>query len=572
MIIADLVALEDPPEKDGSPTDLNLIDEQEWNRAQRIAEELRPWAKVSRAPAAIIKAIGGKLMLSPRQVQRYLAKLRVNPAVSTVTRDPGGRPRGRRMLDPRQEAVIAAVLKDHYLKKEPETISELMIRIDKGCEHCGVVSPCESAIRSRINALDGRQVLKKQKGTKAAEHGFDPVVGKVELTDALQLVQIDHTPADYLVVTDDEYREVLGRPWITLAIDVFTRCILGFYISLDSPSILSTALCICHAVLPKGDWLQALGVSAPWPMSGQPETIYVDNGADFRSHSMKRGCSENGIGLEWRPVQTPHTGGHIERLCGTLNSHIHGLPGTTFSNPIERGDYDSAAETIMTMAELREWLIYKICYKYHVEPHAGLDGRLPLRVWEESIQRVDANRVLPPAAPLEFMVSFLPSVWRPVHRTGVDWNTRPYWHPDLQQFIGSKEQRQLFHDPRDIRTAYMRNPAGRVVQLSETTGKIKSALSLKEDQLHRKLVRLGADDESSRAMRHMGVDKADGVVARARVATKKAKSRAAREKSRQKEIAITRKALNIPDPHPQPGNLSKVIPAAHRFGRVDEWE
>jgi len=170
------------------------------------------------------------------------------------------------------------------------------------------------------------------------------------------------------------------------------------------------------------------------------------------------------------------------------------------------------------------------------------------------------------------MVSFLPSVWRPAHRTGVDWNTRPYWHPDLQPFIRSKEQYQLYHDPRDIRTTYMRNPAGRVVQLNETTGTVKSALSLKEDQLHRKLVRQGADDESCRHMRHMGVDKADGVVSRAKAATKKAKNRASREKTRQKEVVITRRALKIPDAQAQLENPSKVIPAAHRFGRVDEWE
>jgi putative transposase len=307
-------------------------------------------------------------------------------------------------------------------------------------------------------------------------------------------------------------------------------------------------------------------------MFGQPWLIYVDNGADFRSHAMMRGCEEHHIELDWRPIGTPHYGGHIERLCGTLNSHIHALPGTTFSNPMERGDYDSAAEAVMTMGEIREWLIYKICYKYHVEPHSGLDDRLPLRVWEEAIQRAEPNRSRPMPAPMEFMVSFLPSVWRPVRRTGVDWNTRPYWHPDLDRFIGLKEHRQFFYDPRDIRTGYMRNPAGRIVQLQETTGRVKTALSLQEDRLHRKLVRAGADDESCRALRHLGIEKADSVLAGAKAKTKKAKIRAARERTRQKEVALTKQALKIPDVKPVFEAPSTVIPAAHRFGRVEEWE
>jgi hypothetical protein len=34
-------------------------------------------------------------------------------------------------------------------------------------------------------------------------------------------------------------------------------------------------------------------------------------------------------------------GGHIERLIGTQMGKLHLLPGTTFSSPPERGDYDS---------------------------------------------------------------------------------------------------------------------------------------------------------------------------------------------------------------------------------------
>ena len=51
--------------------------------------------------------------------------------------------------------------------------------------------------------------------------------------------------------------------------------------------------------------------------------IHADNGKDFRSASLKASCDEYGIDIQWRPVRTPHFGGHIERLMGTLMGRVH---------------------------------------------------------------------------------------------------------------------------------------------------------------------------------------------------------------------------------------------------------
>jgi transposase InsO family protein len=45
------------------------------------------------------------------------------------------------------------------------------------------------------------------------------------------VVQIDHTSVDVIVV-DERDRLPLGRPCLTLAIDVATRVVLGFSVSL----------------------------------------------------------------------------------------------------------------------------------------------------------------------------------------------------------------------------------------------------------------------------------------------------------------------------------------------------
>jgi len=66
----------------------------------------------------------------------------------------------------------------------------------------------------------------------------------------MNLSKIDHTFVDVIVV-DQEQRLPIGRPWLTLAIDVATRMVAGFHISLWAPSTVSLCLALSHAVLAK---------------------------------------------------------------------------------------------------------------------------------------------------------------------------------------------------------------------------------------------------------------------------------------------------------------------------------
>src|ERR1039457_3487951 len=103
--------------------------------------------------------------------------------------------------------------------------------------------------------LDPKLVTSKRFGAKAARQAFAPVhASSVSLLLPMDVVQIDHTPADVIVV-DDHDRQPIGRPWLTLALDVASRAVLGFYVSLDAPSLASVAMVLTHAVLPKEQWL-----------------------------------------------------------------------------------------------------------------------------------------------------------------------------------------------------------------------------------------------------------------------------------------------------------------------------
>src|SRR3546814_4916356 len=122
-----------------------------------------------------------------------------------------------------------------------------------------------------------------------------------------------------------------------MAIDVCTRCVLGIYIGFEPPSILSVALCLTHAVLFKNP-AEEVGVPLDWSMHGKPKEIVVDNGKDFQSLAFQRGCAEHGINLSYRPVGSPHYGGTIERLIGTMVGQCHLLPGTTKNSVKAKGE------------------------------------------------------------------------------------------------------------------------------------------------------------------------------------------------------------------------------------------
>ena len=279
------------------------------------------------------------------------------------------------------------------------------------------------------------------------------------------MVQIDHTPADVILV-DELTRVPLGRPWITMAIDVYSRMVVGFYVSFETPGALGVGMCVANSILAKEAWLNRLDVLGEWPCWGKMKKIYVDNAKEFRGTMLKRACEEYGIDLEWRPVHRPNYGGHIERLMGTLATEIHTLPGTTFSNSQQRGAYNSANKAALTLTEFENWLTHLIVNIYHKRIHTSL-GKTPLEMFEEGIYQKTG---LPPRITneLKAKMDFLPYFERSVQEYGVLLDHIHYYSDVLQKWIHATEvnsgkakrtRKFIFkRDPRDISVLFFYDP------------------------------------------------------------------------------------------------------------------
>ena len=104
-------------------------------------------------------------------------------------------------------------------------------------------------------------------------------------------------------MVDREQRLPIGRPWLTLAIDIATRAVIGFNVSLETPSALSISLVLSHAVMPKAAWLADRELhNLDWPMAGLPRLVHVDNAKELHSELHNQLVQGEGSSLEATPV------------------------------------------------------------------------------------------------------------------------------------------------------------------------------------------------------------------------------------------------------------------------------
>lgn len=436
-------------------------DEPDWEEACRREDAIRDLLRrhPERLTHAAVDDVAGRLGMSRASLYRLIRRFRAGSTVTALMPSPEGRPKGLRLLDAKREAVIRQAVNEFYLKPTKPPFARLVHEVRVRCHQESLEPPNWRTIRRRMIEIDPR-TRAKRRGDAAVLKATEATPGSYTASKPLEVVQIDHTKVD-VIVLDDETGEPRGRPWLTLAMDVFTRMVTGFHLSMDAPSRLSISLCLLHATYDKTAWLREREIDATWPVAGLPEALHADNGADFRSRAFVRACRDAGIRTIWRKPGTPHYGGHIERLIGTQMGAVHLLPGTTFGDPEERADYDSAREAKLTLRELDRFVAWEIAGRYHQVVHSAL-RRPPVAVWRE---HEGATPLRLPADRMRFWVSFLPEQERTLRPDGIHLHGLRYWSPALAADVGRRDDKLLVkYDPRDLSRVFVRRPTGAFVE------------------------------------------------------------------------------------------------------------
>ncbi len=307
---------------------------------------------------------------------------------------------GQTILDICEEAID-----ELYMSSEPGTIEDVLelakqrvreeqLRIDEEqarnpeSTHEEIVAPLKlpsgRLIKRLLADITEFDKYAARHGYQAATMKFRSVKGHDVTTEPFQEFQLDHTILD-LFVLDDERGLPLGRPYLTVCIDNYTRCIMGIYIGFTPPSSLSVALCLKDAFLPKDFEEIYPEVKHEFPF-GIPRRLKIDNGLEMHGSQLEQTCFSLGIIVKYCPRRKAWYKGKVERAIRTINDQVaHRLPGTTFSNIIQKGDYNPEKFAVVTLSTLRKGIRKWIADVYHQRPHRALHIS-PAQMWRTSIK------------------------------------------------------------------------------------------------------------------------------------------------------------------------------------------
>lgn len=466
--LSTIVSAEDASGATGFP--IHQYSKEEWSVAQKRFEALRPMIEHPIRSRNEVEKLATAAGVHVATYYKWLAAYHDAGHVAALVPRKRGAAKGQKHLAADQELVISSVVEDMYLKKQRHSPKEVVDEVLQRCKRAKITAPAPSTIRRRLRELSPATTLRRRGFKDKARDVYEPIRGSFPGADfPLSVVQIDHTPLD-VIVLDEVHRKPIGRPWLTLAIDVYSRMIVGLYVTLDKPSATSVAMCISHAMTPKGDYLAALGVEGNWPVWGQIGTLHADNAREFKCKAVSRGCQANHIDMQWRPVKKPHYGAHIERYMGVVATELKKVPGATFSNIQQRKGYDSEKEAVCTMKEVEAYLVEFIVNNYHQRSHSQLKDASPTRIWQQGIvgtsERPGIGAMPIVGDPERIRMDFLPYFEITIQRSGVRLENVFYYDPVLDPYIGATvpddpnvKQKFIFaRDPRDVSQIYFLDP------------------------------------------------------------------------------------------------------------------
>lgn len=279
---------------------------------------------------------------------------------------------GRRIVDVRAE--VRSAIKAANVRRASENLKPLDV-------------PGKETIRRHVHAAMCRDNFARKWGEKAAKSRWDGAGKGVSATKILAIGMMDDTVLDTVTVLDIDRGFVAGRPWLCVVMDVFSRCVLGWLVSYEPPTVNTAAECLRRANRPK---LIRPDLHARYPVlakiNGRLDRLICDNGKNYASAQFQDILLDCGTTLQFTAVGSPTQKAIIERFFYTLKTWLlQKLPGYTHDIALIREfNLDPEKEAILTISELH-LLIQEFVNSYHLQVHSGINMQ-PASKWEASMQ------------------------------------------------------------------------------------------------------------------------------------------------------------------------------------------
>ncbi|MEV8328445.1 Mu transposase C-terminal domain-containing protein [Kitasatospora sp. NPDC056731] len=299
-------------------------------------------------------------------------------------------------------------------------------------------------------------------------------------------VQIDSTPLDVMAVMDDG---VVGRPELTIAVDIATRTICAAVLHPARAKAVDAALMLARIVVPepmRPHWAEALRMSASRIPHARlldidtrleraaakpvivPETIVIDHGRVFVSDAFVRACRTLGISVQPAHPRTPTDKGVVERTFSSINTlFCQDVAGYTGRDVTRRGA-DPGAQAAWSVADLQDLLDEWIVAGWQSRPHESLRHPFtpdrPLSPNEAYTAMVAACGYVPLAPSGDDYIEMLPAVWRTINDYGIRIDHRSYNGPELTPYrrrhsgvTVKNGQWEVHYDPHDLSRVWVRD-------------------------------------------------------------------------------------------------------------------
>lgn len=346
-------------------------------------------------------------------------------------------------------------LMNDYINNNYETIKQKSRKIVYGqlaneCESTGILPPSYQTFCLAVKNRPKAEQTRKRKGNRAAyqvgefywelsqttpRHGDRP----------FEICHIDHTEAPIEFVSSVTGRN-LGKAWLTILADAFSRYILAHLLIFDPPSYRTNMMLLRECVR---------------RYNRLPQTIVTDGGKDFQSAYYEALLARYHITKKTRPPAKPRFGSVVERSFGTVETmFFDNLQGNTqiMKNvrEVTKSVYPKN-NAIWTLGALDERLEQWVHGVYHKQEHPAL-GQSPEEAFQLGLERsgVRPYRLIPYNN--NFIIMTLPTTKNGEAKVqpsrGAKINYINYWNEAMKNPLVEGIKVPVRFDPYNIGIAY----------------------------------------------------------------------------------------------------------------------
>lgn len=357
------------------------------------------------------------------------------------------------------------------------------------CEKEGLVRPSKKAFLAEIRRVTTPEELKKaREGEKA---GYDLELPFISLerqtpkhgTRPFDIVHIDHTQIDLQFVNESTGVE-MGKAWLTVMIDAFSRVILAWVLTFNDPSYRSCMLVLRDCVRRHGRL---------------PRTLVADQGSEFKGAYFEQLLALFGVHKRMRPASHPRFGNIVERFFGLKNAEFtHVLRGNNKALQAPRRmspSHDPRNLAVWNLRAFREAFEQFLSDVYHAVEHPAL-GVSPAKALEIGNLQAGARSHTLIAYDRDFVLATLPTTVKGTSRIQRDGsfkaNRIDYFSEALTAYAG--KELEVRYDPFDFSHAYVMGDRGWMEAISMYAGELAGRTEKEIEAISQEIDRINKRD------------------------------------------------------------------------------